>query len=87
MTVSEVRILNEGGLHARPAGTLVKVASQFKANINIESNGKKANAKSILGVMSLGLVKDSGLKIVTEGEDEKEAATSLVALIERKFVE
>lgn len=87
MTVTEAKILNEGGLHARPAGMLVKLASQFKASVNLEANGKKTSAKSILGVLSLGLVKDSMLKVITEGEDEKAAAQSLTALIERKFVE
>jgi len=66
---------------------LVKLASQFKASVNLEANGKKTSAKSILGVLSLGLVKDSMLKVITEGEDEKAAAQSLTALIERKFVE
>ncbi|MBI4404579.1 MAG: HPr family phosphocarrier protein [Deltaproteobacteria bacterium] len=81
-----VKIKNEEGLHARPAGFLVKKASQFKSVIEIRANGKTANAKSIMSVMGLGLNKDADVTISAVGVDEKEALDALVGLVERKFV-
>ncbi|MDK2918141.1 MAG: phosphocarrier protein HPr [Candidatus Petromonas sp.] len=82
-----VKILNESGLHARPAALLVKTASQFKSDIKIEFNGIAANAKSIMNVMSMGLKKDDEIKLVIEGPDAEEAMKALVELIESKFNE
>lgn len=82
-----VTILNETGLHARPAGAFVKTASQFSCDINIEFNGKNANAKSIMNLLSFGLEKDSEIKIIANGKDEAEAIEALVNLVESKFGE
>jgi phosphocarrier protein len=79
------KILNEEGMHARPAGAFVKVASEFKSNVEIIANGTKKNGKSIMGLMSLGLAKDSEITVITTGEDEAAAMTKLSSLIENKF--
>lgn len=80
-----LKILNEEGMHARPAGAFVKVASEFKSAIEIKANGMTKNGKSIMGIMGLGLVKDSEITIVAKGEDEAAALTKLEALVQNKF--
>ncbi|QIB27223.1 HPr family phosphocarrier protein [Caloranaerobacter azorensis] len=82
-----VKILNESGLHARPASVFVKTASQFKSDIKIEFNGNILNAKSIMNLMSLGLKKDDEIKLIIDGPDAEEAMEALVKLIESKFNE
>lgn len=79
------KILNEEGMHARPAGAFVKVASEFKSNVEVKANGMTKNGKSIMGLMSLGLAKDSEITVVTNGEDESAALDKLGHLIENKF--
>lgn len=78
-------ILNEEGMHARPAGAFVKVASGFKSNVEVRANGMTKNGKSIMGLMALGLQKGSEITVVTTGEDEVEALKKLGVLIENKF--
>ncbi len=80
-----VHVKSESGLHARPAGVLVKSASQFKAKIELEKNGVRKNAKSIMSLMSLGAVFGDQLTLITEGEDADHAATILKTLFETKF--
>ena len=82
-----VKILNQQGLHARPASLFVKTANKFKSTINIVHGTDVANAKSIINIMSLGLSKDEDIKIVAEGIDEKEAIDALRVLVESKFGE
>lgn len=82
MQSMRVKISNSTGLHARPATLLVKKASSFKSDISIESNGKKVNAKSLIGILSLGATKDTEINVITSGEDEVEAINELVKLIE-----
>jgi phosphocarrier protein len=79
------KILNEEGMHARPAGAFVKVANEFKSTVEIKANGLTKNGKSIMGLMSLGLSKDSEITVITKGEDELEALKKLGLLIENKF--
>jgi phosphocarrier protein len=79
------KILNEEGMHARPAGAFVKVASEFKSSVEIKANGMTKNGKSIMGLMSMGLQKDSEITVITNGEDEVEAIKKLGLLIENKF--
>jgi phosphocarrier protein len=79
------KILNEEGMHARPAGAFVKVANEFKSSVEVKVNGLTKNGKSIMGLMSLGLQKDSEITVVTKGEDEAEAMKKLGFLIENKF--
>jgi phosphocarrier protein HPr len=79
------RILNEEGMHARPAGAFVKVANEFKSAVEVKAYGITNNGKSIMGLMSLGLAKDAEITVVTNGEDEVEAMNKLANLIENKF--
>lgn len=80
-----VTILNEEGLHARPAGVFVKKASEFKSAVEIRVNGATKNAKSIMGLMSLGLAKGAEITIVARGEDEEQAVDALAQLVASKF--
>lgn len=85
MLEKKLIILNEEGMHARPAGVLAKMAGSFSSAIEIVANGKTVNAKSIMSVMSLGLTKDAELIIKANGVDESEALTKLETLINNKF--
>ena len=67
-------ITDELGIHARPAGLLVKLAAGFKSNIIISKDGKEANAKRIMALMSLGATKRTEITVKVEGPDEGEAA-------------
>lgn len=80
-----VKIVNETGLHARPAGLLVKLASRFSSDINIEYNGKTVNAKSIMGLLTLGIAHGDEIKIIANGADEQEAVEALVEFVNNKF--
>jgi len=77
MVTKKFKVIDAMGLHARPAAKLVHAASQFQSEISIESNGKKVNLKSIMGVMSLGVGQGAEITISAEGNDEVEALTSL----------
>lgn len=81
MVEKKVRVVNKTGLHARPATQFVEKARQFKSKIVIEKNGSKADAKSILGILSLGLSQGTEIKILAAGEDEQEAVEELVELL------
>ena len=82
MVTKEVIVKNSTGLHARPATLLVKKASAFKSDISLENNGKKANVKSLIGVLSLGVSKDANVKVIASGDDEALAAEEIAKLIE-----
>ena len=82
MVTKEVIVKNSTGLHARPATLLVKKASAFKSDISLEYNGKKANVKSLIGVLSLGVSKDANVKVIASGDDETLAAEEIAKLIE-----
>ena len=82
MVTKEVIVKNSTGLHARPATLLVKKASAFKLDISLEYNGKKANVKSLIGVLSLGVSKDANVKVIASGDDEALAAEEIAKLIE-----
>lgn len=73
MISKEITIRLENGLEARPVAMLVQVASQFDSSIYLEAGGKKVNAKSIMGMMSLGLDTGEKVKAVIEGSDEEAA--------------
>lgn len=83
----ETVIINETGLHARPAALFVQKANQFQSTINIICNGKKINAKSMIGVLSLGAGRGSKITIQAEGEDAEAAAAELVRVIEKELPE
>lgn len=78
MVSKQVTVVNETGLHARPAANFTKLASSQKCNVYLKKEDKKVNAKSILGVLSLAISKGSVIEIITEGEDEKLALITLV---------
>ena len=82
-----VSIKNASGLHARPAGMFVKKAAEFKSTVEVNAKGKTVNAKSIMGIMSLGLAQGDELTIVANGEDQEAAVNALVELIEGGFGE
>ncbi len=87
MISTEVAIINKLGLHARASTKLTQTASQFASEIWITRNGRRVNAKSIMGVMMLAAAKGSFVKIEANGADEKEAVDSLTALIANYFGE
>ena len=87
MRKEKVILQNETGLHARPASELAKLAGRFKCDINLSVNEKKANAQSILGIMSLGIKAKTEIEIECNGEDEKEAMTEILKAFENKFGE
>ena len=87
MTSQTIKVNNQSGLHARPASLFLQKATSFKSNITVVKNGKSGNAKSLLGLLSLGINKNSEITISAEGEDEKEAVADLVKLVESKFGE
>ncbi|CAM2075928.1 MULTISPECIES: HPr family phosphocarrier protein [Clostridia] len=82
MVSKEVIVNNGTGLHARPATLLVKKASSFKSDVSIEFNGKKANVKSLIGVLSLGVTKGANITVTASGDDETLAAEEIAKLIE-----
>lgn len=81
MVSKEVIVKSSTGLHARPATLLVKKASSFKSDISIEFDGKKANVKSLIGVLSLGVTKNAQITISASGDDESLALEEMVKLL------
>ena len=87
MFSKEVIVNNQVGLHARPATFFIQRANEFKSSIWIEKEARKVNAKSLLGVLSLGITKGTQINILADGADEQEAVSSLVELVESNFAE
>jgi len=87
MVNKAVVINNQVGLHARPATFFIQRANEFKCNIWIEKDERRVNAKSLLGVLSLGIVKGTEINIIADGEDENEAIRVLSDLINSDFSE
>ena len=87
MVTNSVTLTNQVGLHARPATFFIQKANEFKCGIWIEKDERKINAKSLLGVLSLGIVKGGEMNIITDGEDEEAAMAALLELIESNFGE
>lgn len=85
MSESKVKILNDEGMHARPAAAFVKEANNFQSEIQIDHNGNSTNAKSIMGIMALGLVKDADITIKAEGPDADVAVNKLTELVNNRF--
>lgn len=83
----EAIVNNQVGLHARPATFFIQKANEFKASIWVEREERKVNAKSLLGVLSLGIVKGTAINLIADGSDEKEAIDALVNLISSDFAE
>lgn len=87
MFSKEVVVQNQVGLHARPATFFIQKANEFKSSIWVEKDERKVNAKSLLGVLSLGITKGTTINIIADGLDEEEAVSSLVVLISSNFTE
>ena len=87
MTEQTITIVNRAGIHARPAAVIVQAAKDFNANIYFEKGRDRINAKSIMGILTLAATYGTELKIIAEGEDEKQAVETLVHLFESKFEE
>ena len=87
MPTETITIINKLGLHARASTKLTQTASQFKSDIWIERNGRRVNAKSIMGVMMLAASKGSTVTLEANGEDELSAMEALMALINNRFGE
>ncbi|MBQ2890580.1 MAG: HPr family phosphocarrier protein [Clostridia bacterium] len=85
MFLKEVVVQNQVGLHARPATFFIQKANEYKSSIWIERDERKANAKSLLGVLSLGVTKGVSITISADGPDEEEAVNSLIELISSDF--
>ena len=87
MVKKEVTITNNVGLHARPATFFIQKANTFKSSVWIEKDDRKVNAKSLLGVLSLGIAQGTSIAIVADGSDESVAVDELVKLIETGLIE
>lgn len=87
MCVKEVVVQNQVGLHARPATFFIQKANEFKSSIWVEKDERRVNAKSLLGVLSLGILGNTEIRIIADGVDEKEAVDSLIKLVESGFAE
>jgi len=87
MQQRDVEIINKLGLHARPSAKLTQLASSFKSDVFMARNGRRINAKSIMGVMMLAAAKGSTVTLETNGEDEQEAIDALAGLITSGFGE
>jgi phosphocarrier protein len=87
MQQRDVEVVNKLGLHARPSARLTQMASNFKSNVFMSRNGRRVNAKSIMGVMMLAAAKGSTITLETDGDDEVEAIDALAELISSGFGE
>ncbi|MBE7046521.1 MAG: HPr family phosphocarrier protein [Ruminococcaceae bacterium] len=87
MFSKEVTVNNQVGLHARPATFFIQKATEYKSTIWISKDQKKVNAKSLLGVLSLGIIKGTTITLSAEGPDEEDAVNGLVDLISSDFID
>ncbi len=85
MYMKEATVNNQVGLHARPATFFIQKANEFKSSIWVEKDERRVNAKSLLGVLSLGIVKGTAINLIADGADEKEAVEALIELISGNF--
>ena len=85
MFVKDVTVQNQVGLHARPATFFIQKANEFKASIWVEREERRVNAKSLLGVLSLGIMGGTDIRIIADGSDEQQAVEALVKLVESGF--
>jgi phosphocarrier protein len=87
MFVKDVVVQNQVGLHARPATFFIQKANEYKSSIWVEKEERRVNAKSLLGVLSLGIVGGTSIRIIADGSDEEQAVVGLVTLVESGFTE
>ena len=87
MYSKEVVVNNQVGLHARPATFFIQKANEYKSSVWVEKDERRVNAKSLLGVLSLGIIRGTSINILADGTDEAEAVDSLSELISTNFSE
>ena len=87
MYVKDVLVQNQVGLHARPATFFIQKANEFKSSIWVEKEERRVNAKSLLGVLSLGIMGGTKIRIIAGVPDEEQAVEELVKLVESGFAE
>ena len=83
MCMKDVEVKNQVGLHARPATFFIQKANEYKSSIWVEKEERRVNAKSLLGILSLGIVGGAKIRIIADGSDEQLAVDGLVKLVER----
>ena len=87
MYSKDLMVQNQFGLHARPATFFIQKANEFRSSIWIEKEERRVNAKSLLGILSLGIIGGTQIKIIADGADEQAAVNALVELVESGFSE
>ncbi|MBP3480215.1 MAG: HPr family phosphocarrier protein [Clostridia bacterium] len=87
MYSKEVTVTNSVGLHARPATFFIQKSNEFKSSIWVEKGDRRINAKSLLGILSLGIIKGTEIRIIADGVDEEAAVSSLINLIENELTD
>lgn len=87
MISRDVAIVNSSGLHARPATFFIQKANTYKSTIWVEKDDRRVNAKSLLGVLSLGVAKGMTITLIADGTDEQAALDGLAQLAESGFAE
>lgn len=87
MFVKDVVVQNQVGLHARPATFFIQKANEFKSSIWVEKEERRVNAKSLLGILSLGIVGGTTIRIIADGPDEEAVVKGLVDLVDSGFAE
>ena len=87
MIKREITIINELGIHARPAGMIANTSSRFVCDIKLVKDGMEVNAKSIMGIMTLAAGKNSVIEVTAKGKDEADAVKAIEDLFARKFDE
>lgn len=86
MYSKEVTVQSQVGLHARPATFFIQKANEFSSNVWIEKEERRVNAKSLLGVLSLGIAKGTAIVLSAEGSDEQEAVEALAELVSSDII-
>ena len=87
MCIKDVVVQNQVGLHARPATFFIQKANEFKSSVWVEKEERRVNAKSLLGVLSLGILGGTSIKIIADGADESDAVDALAKLVLSGFAE
>ncbi len=87
MCTQEITVNNEVGLHARAATYFIQKANEFKCGIWVEKDERRVNAKSLLGILSLGIAQGSVITVIADGSDEKQAVAALQELADNNFGE
>ena len=87
MCMKDGEVKNQVGLHARPATFFIQKANEYKSSIWVEKEERRVNAKSLLGILSLGIVGGAKIRIIADGSDEQLAVDGLVKLVESGFSE